>query len=54
MRAKHIEKAMRDVWDSLESHLPHTHGKKRRKMEHFHQKCVKKYSKLLVTLSKLY
>lgn len=51
--ARRIEKAMRKVWESLETHLPYTH------QDHpdgqaFHQQTVVDYAEQLVNLAKLY
>lgn len=56
LRAKEIDKAIRLVWSSLESHLYYTHsGDMIRDEDHeFHQKCVQEYSEILLILSKLY
>ena len=58
-----IERAMRLVWDSLESHLPHTYGQRecvrcKAKLckcdnSKFHKKTIKEYVELLTILSEL-
>ena len=55
-RAKIVNKCMRTVWSSLESHLQWCHGKEvagngDRK---FHKDTVREYCSLLKHLSKLY
>ena len=52
-RARAIEKSMRLVWDSLQSHLPYTHIKSAEGRD-FHLKCVKEYLVILNELLKLY
>lgn len=52
-RAKRIKRAIKLVFDSLESHLRYTHlnteeGKK------FHKKCVDEYATVIKLLAKLY
>lgn len=52
-RAKLIEKAIRDIWGSLETHLDGAYlktpeGKK------FHVECVKSYAEQIVNQTKLY
>jgi hypothetical protein len=52
-RAKNVDTAIKQIWDSLESHLDCTHqdtpeGRK------FHKQCIKDYAKLLIILTKLY
>ncbi len=53
LRAKEVERAMRLVWSSLESHLIFTHRKSTEGIK-FHKKCVREYAELLDILSKLY
>ena len=53
-RAKLIEKAIRGVYDSLESHLPHTHGKHNGGSKKHHKKCIRSYAKQLMVLTRLY
>jgi hypothetical protein len=51
--AKRIEKAMRSVWESLETHLPYTH-ERHPDGRAFHQQVVLDYAEQLVNLAKLY
>lgn len=55
-RSKRIEKAMRIVWDSLQSHLPYTYKDSADKdaTKDFHKKCVREYATVLKLLSELY
>lgn len=61
-KAKKIERSIRLVWDSLESHLECTHtltsGQKKFKEDvgdcKFHKKCIKDYAFIIQTLSELY
>jgi hypothetical protein len=50
-----IEKAIRLVWGSLESHLYYTHdGELARSENHqFHKDCVKEYSEVIQILADL-
>ena len=50
-RSKDIERALRLVWDSLESHLDATH---RGVDMRFHRQCVKEYAEVIHILSRLY
>lgn len=52
-RAKRVSKAIREVWESLDSHLDFTYSK-HPDGNKFHKKAVRDYAKLLVLLSKLY
>ena len=52
-REKAIERAIKLVWGSLESHLRYTHVRTEEGMQ-FHKDCVKEYSELLMILSDLY
>jgi len=52
-RAKKIERLIRMIWSSLESHLQYTH-KKSWEGRRFHKKCVKEYSEITKILSELY
>lgn len=57
-RARLVEKAMRKVWDSLESHFPFASDDaiSLNEGEHprFQKQCIKEYAQLISTLSKLY
>ena len=61
-RAKKIDKAIRIVWDSLETHLKLTHTLTKAQTQKgtecgghkFHQWCVKDYAKLIQILTELY
>ena len=55
-RPQEIEKAIRTVWDSLESHLMYTHSGKLPPHEtrEFHKKCIKEYAEVISILSQLY
>lgn len=51
-KEERLEKLIRGVWSSLESHLVYTHrhsveGRK------FHKKCIKEYAVMIEQLSKL-
>ena len=52
-RPQVIEKSIRAVWDSLESHLQYTYLKTKEGKQ-FHKKCVKEYALLIKWLSELY
>ena len=54
-RAVKIEKAIRLVWSSLESHLYYTHDGKQIRGENyrFHKKAVQEYSEVIKILSDL-
>ncbi|MDE2233420.1 MAG: hypothetical protein KGJ90_04915 [Patescibacteria group bacterium] len=52
-RAKAIEKAVKIVYDSLQSHLPYTH-KKSSEGVRFHKQCVKDYTELIKLIISLY
>ena len=52
-REKTIERAIRTVWDSLESHFRYTY-KRTGEGKEFHKKCVKEYALLITWLSELY
>lgn len=51
-----IEKAIRIVWASLDTHLPATRGKIIKDVggHAFHKKCVKEYADVIKILSELY
>lgn len=61
-KAKKIAKAIRMIYDSLESHLDWTHPtkkemrimKSRDETPEFHKKCVREYAELIMILSELY
>ena len=55
-RAKIVGKAIREVWESLDSHIAPTYttGLKKPDDNAFHKKCVKEYADLIVLLTKLY
>ena len=53
-RAKLIEQALCLVWDSLHSHLPHTHSNRDKKDVKFEIRCVQEYSTLIHIISRLY
>lgn len=57
-RAKLIEEGIKLAYDSLQSHLPYTHGAEetmlRDETNLFHSKCVKDYSRLIAILTELY
>lgn len=56
-RAKLVEKAIRLVWESLESHLTLTHAKIDAKTDGTHafqKKCVKEYAELIKIIADLY
>lgn len=48
-----LERLIRLVWDSLESHLPYTYEHSSEGKD-FHIKCVMEYSEMIYLLSKLY
>lgn len=52
-RPKEIERLIRSVWESLESHLHWTHAKSSEGTA-FHRKCVQDYAEQLYRLSQLY
>lgn len=52
-RAKIVERCIRDVWESLDTHLPYTHDKHPDGAD-FHKKCVADYAKTIERLSKLF
>lgn len=52
-RAVLVDRAIRLVYSSLESHLYYTHHKNHEGQK-FHQQCVKEYAHLIKILSKLY
>jgi len=52
-RAKKVSKALKEVWKSLDSHLPYTYNK-HPDGNTFHKKCVKSYAKLLTIIADLY
>ena len=58
-RAQNVEKALRMVWSSLESHL--VYASKRQPCSRqedgnprFHQKVIREYAELLETITQLY
>jgi len=51
-KEKKIERAIRLVWDSLESHLKYTQIKTS-EGANFHKECVRDYSELIKILSEL-
>jgi hypothetical protein len=53
-RAKEIDRGIRLVWESLESHLEYTHEKHVDGDFNHHRQCIKDYAELMVILSKLY
>lgn len=59
-REESIERAIRLVWDSLESHLKPTYlkleslDKERGETHTFHKKCVTEYAEVIKLLSELY
>lgn len=59
-RAKKIDRAIRLVWSSLESHLEGAHRnlklleKKNGESNKFHKQCVKEYAEVIKILSELY
>lgn len=64
MKAKQIARAIRIVWESLDSHLDDTHDplydkvKSKIARDHigdkaFHKKCVKEYAEVIKTLTEL-
>lgn len=52
-RAKSLERAVRLVYSSLESHLLYTHRPSSEGVR-FHIRCVKEYAEILKILSDLY
>lgn len=52
-REEKIEKILRLVWSSLESHLLYTHQKSW-EGKRFHKDCVSEYSLIIKLLSELY
>lgn len=61
-KAQKIERAIRIVWESLDSHLAGTHTLSSTQKKYidevgsnrFHQKCIQEYSEVIKTLSELY
>lgn len=61
-RAKKIDRAIRIIWDSLDSHLEGTHTlttTQKRYVDEvggqsFHKRCVKEYAEVISTLTELY
>jgi hypothetical protein len=53
LKAELVEKAMRIVWASLESHLEFTY-KKHVNSKKFHKQTIREYADLLSILSRLY
>lgn len=54
-RAKLVDKCLRAVWTSAESHLDFTHQKVHSpETNAFHKKCVKEYCELMGWISRLY
>lgn len=52
-RAQLVEKSIRDVWSSLESHLQYTH-EKHQDSSRFHKKTVKSYARTIEQLTRLF
>jgi hypothetical protein len=52
-RAKKVERAIRLVWDSMDSHLAYTY-KKHHDKSSFHKKCVREYAELIKILADLF
>ena len=52
-KEKKIERAIKLVYDSLESHLKYTHIKTSEGIL-FHKKCVAEYAEIIKILSELY
>jgi hypothetical protein len=52
-RAKHVERAIRLTWVSLESHLEYTHRKDGAGFT-FHKRAVRDYAEVILLLSNLY
>lgn len=52
-RAELIDKLIRMVWSSLESHLEWTHEKSDEGQK-FHRECVREYSEMLKLIAELY
>jgi len=53
MKAKEIERGIRIIIDSLESHLPYCYGKSKDGKK-FHIGCVLEYAEAILILAKLY
>lgn len=55
-RTKRINKAIALTWDSLQSHLPYTHGKPKKVQGDcdFHKKAIKEYAEIIHILARLY
>jgi len=53
IRAKYVEKIIRQAWSSLESHLEYTYKNSSEK-EKFHKACVKEYVDIIKNASELY
>lgn len=52
-RSELLDKIIRMIWESMESHLPFTY-EKTAEGEEFHKQCVKDYAELILMLTKLY
>lgn len=52
-KAKKIERAIKLIYDSLQSHLAYTYSASA-EGKRFHRKCVRDYSELIKLLSELY
>lgn len=52
-KTRDIERGIRLTWDSLQSHMPYMHGKRKDSPEGpaFHRKCVKEYAETLLILA---
>lgn len=59
MREQEIERAIRLIWDSLESHLAYTYeplpkrAEKDGETNEFHKQCVREYAEVISILSNL-
>lgn len=53
-RAKKIDRALRLVWWSMESHLHWTHHYSKTLDQRWEKKCVRDYAELIKILSELY
>lgn len=49
-----IERALKLIWDSLQSHLEWTYKKDKSEDPKFHKQCVKEYAELIKIISELY
>lgn len=52
-RAETIERIIKLIWDSLDSHLPYTYTK-HEDGEDFHKLCVKEYIEIMRLVATLY